>query len=168
MATLTLRPSSNVQVLNWTGSYTDVDEETADEDTSYAYYNSDEDRDSRWFLIKENGVTTEQGSGAPLFTYATNDYTWTTRPSDGQPFTVADIDDLAIGEGGQLTGGISARILFGLPASGIHGTINSIKVYRRDKKVDTGYPNVQIRLTQIYVVVDYTPLYKGARGYFIG
>ena len=168
MATLTLRPDSNVEVTNWTGSYTDVDEVTADEDTTYVYCNSDEAYDDRSFLIKENGVKTASGTGAPLLYYVTDSKAWSTRPSDGKPFTVADVDALAVGERTKTAAGIPADILFGLPASGIQGIINSVTLYRRDKKVETGDSNTQIRVTQIYVVVDYTPLYKGARGYFIG
>lgn len=161
MATLILRPTSTVASGNWTGGYADVDEVSSDEDGSYAKYSTTKENDDRQFYIRENGVYTKIGSGAPFTdVYDTDTLTLTTTPSSGVynfPFTVADIDALAAGEAGLTRMGIPAGILFGFPACGIIGTINSVKLFRRDKRVYTGYPDCDIRLTQFYVEIDYTP-----------
>jgi hypothetical protein len=136
-----------------------VDETSADDDTSYIESGTEENSGQK-ILIKENSTTT---GAAKSFTDNTNynNYTnqWTAKPSDSSAFTVTDINNLQIGV--QFTGDeepTDQTDLFNIEdwPHNSGDTINSVTVTARWKNSTGGAFAQRLRLTQIFVTVDYT------------
>ena len=136
-----------------------VDETSADDDTSYVQTNQEEASVQK-ILIKENSTTTGVGKS---FTSNTdyNNYTnqWTAKPSDSSAFTVTDINNLQIGV--QFTGDeepTDQTDLFNIEdwPHNSGDTINSITINVRYKNSGSGAAAPRMRLTQIFLTVDYT------------
>ena len=131
-----------------------------DDDNTYISSTPDEGTLAYYIVIKENSTTTnvDKTSGTST-SYANHSNKWTTKPSDSGAFTSSDIDGLQIGV--RFTGDDNPRDetdLFNLPAwpNSSGDTINSITVYARWKKVAGGGGSFSMRVTQVYVDVDYT------------
>lgn len=160
----TLRPNAAGDETNWSplgggDNYEEVDEAVADDDTSFNRSSIVFEGTGDFYIsIKENGITTDSGLKEGTLNYVDYYEQWNTRPSDSGPWTRDDIVALQIGyideeEVGQVPPP-SGRDLFNLPAPGAYAVINSVKVYVRAKRV-TALGRVALRVTQVYVEVDY-------------
>ncbi len=137
-----------------------VDDVTADEGGTlgtYIYSASSTSIPPFYIAIKENGVTS-YGSLISLSDLAWNNYvkTWTTRPSDGDKWTVEDINNLEIGV--RAVPSSSELDLFNISSTSFPdgAIINSVKVLARARaRNDLGFYTA--RLTQIYATITYTP-----------
>ena len=135
-----------------------VDETSADDDTSYIQSGTDELSDGYFIVIKENSTTTavQKGNSTSYVNYTNQ---WTAKPSDSSAFTVTDINNLQIGV--KFTGPdnpTNQTDLFNIQdwPNNSGDTINSITVTVRYKNSGSGAAVPRMRLTQIFVTVDYT------------
>jgi len=134
-----------------------VDETSADDDTSYVQSGLDEITTNN-IVIKENSTTTAVNkSFSNNYVNYTNQ--WTAKPSDSSAFTVTDINNLQIGV--KFTGEdnpTNQTDLFNIQdwPNNSGDTINSITVTARWKNAGSGAAAQRMRLTQIFVTVDYT------------
>jgi hypothetical protein len=162
MATQILRPSAAGDLTQFStvssGTHWEaVDESSADTDT-YITSALDEGTLAYYIVIKENSTTTNISKSATT-SFANYSNEWTTKPSDSSAFTVSDIDGLQIGV--RFTGDDEPRDetdLFNITnwPNSASDTINSITVYARWSKVTGPGGSAQMRVTQVYVSVDYT------------
>ena len=135
-----------------------VDETSADDDTSYIQSGTDELSDGYFIVIKENSTTTavQKGNSTSYVNYTNQ---WTAKPSDSSAFTVTDINNLQIGV--KFTGDdnpINQTDLFNIQdwPHNSGDTINSITINVRYKNSGSGAAAPRMRLTQIFLTVDYT------------
>ncbi len=162
-ATETLRPNAAgdlTQLLSQypsSGEHWDkVDEVTSDDDSTYIQGGSSGVNVALTsVVIKENGVTTTKPDihWSTTSSYVSRSFQWTTKPSNGQPWTWTDIDNLQIGVYDHYPGNLID--LFNLPAHSGSGTINSVIVYSVTKYY-WGGSAAWFRVTQVYAEVDYT------------
>lgn len=173
MAAVTLRPNANGDVVSFTGQfpasgahYDKVDEVVADEDTTYVYNTYGANLEI-CLAIKEGGVITKGDNYSAILTtsYSNQSKQWNTPPSGGV-WTPAKIDALQIGVSGYDAIGQQVYDLFKLPASGIYGAVSNIVVWGRLRWAGLGTNTY--RATQLWVVVTYTPTFRGSRGVLIG
>ena len=136
-----------------------VDETSADDDTSYVESGIDESV-TFFITIKENSTTTHSSTFVPSdSSYANYTKQYTAKPSDSSAFTVTDINNLQIGV--QFTGDeepTDQTDLFNIEdwPHNSGDTINSVTVTARWKNSTGGAFAQRLRLTQIFVTVDYT------------
>ena len=135
-----------------------VDETSADDDTSYIESGTDELTNDYHIVIKENSTITEVQKGKST-SYVNYTHEFTTKPSDSSAFTVTDINNLQIGV--NFTGPdnpTDQTDLFNIQdwPNNSGDTINSITVNVRYKNSGSGAAAPRMRLTQIFLTVDYT------------
>ncbi len=159
--TVTLRPNAAGDNTSWTAAvpavshYLNVDEASADEDSTYIYTTGEFGGAPTFRIsIKENSVVTNTVKSTTS-SYQTGSVTKTTRPSDNGAWTIDDIDNLQIG--GWVDAVPVNFDLFNLPASNIPtgSSIDSVVTYARYREVDKS-GIVRIRMTQVYAEVTYT------------
>ena len=136
-----------------------VDETSADDDTSYVESGIDE-LVTFFITIKENSTTTHSSTTISSdSSYANYTKQYTAKPSDSSAFTVTDINNLQIGV--RYTGSdepTDQTDLFNIQdwPNNSGDTINSITVNVRYKNSGSGAAIPRMRLTQIFLTVDYT------------
>ena len=136
-----------------------VDETSADDDTSYVESGIDE-MVNFFITIKENSTTTHSSTTVPSdSSYANYTKQYTAKPSDSSAFTVTDINNLQIGV--RYTGTdepTDQTDLFNIQdwPNNSGDTINSITINVRYKNSGSGAAAPRMRLTQIFLTVDYT------------
>ena len=135
-----------------------VDETSADDDTSYIESGTDELTNDYHIVIKENSTITEVQKGKST-SYVNYTHEFTTKPSDSSAFTVTDINNLQIGVNFTGTDGPTDQTdLFNIQdwPHNSGDTINSITINVRYKNSGSGAAAPRMRLTQIFLTVDYT------------
>ncbi|MBT6735016.1 hypothetical protein HOA69_01525, partial [Candidatus Woesearchaeota archaeon] len=162
--TVTLRPDSGGDLTEFPNvvpsgaHYLNVDESVADNDTTFVGSTVDvSGTPTLKVALKENSVISVSPNVDLFATYYIDSWTKTTRPSDSGQWTIADIDALQIGVNATTSLGASDVDLFNLPTSNIpaNSIVNSVKIYERSRlNVRT---TTNIRVTQVYVNVTYTP-----------
>lgn len=167
MAIETLRPNAAGDLAQFTpnagANFQCVDEAVADGDTTYVEQAAaaQEEYNYLYIRIKENGVMTQAYKGEiSSQSWVSYNHAWTTRPSDSQPWDIATLNALQIGYRSFIPG-IDYTDLHNLPATSIPvgSTINSVTVYAvvRNRQLGT---TEYLRVTQNYVIIDYTPLFQ--------
>ncbi|MBT7237841.1 hypothetical protein HN865_03210 [Candidatus Woesearchaeota archaeon] len=161
--TVTLRPNSDGDLSDFPtpaagDHYINVDEASADDDTTFVASTKDAfgTPDVR-VTIKENSIISYDTNMGITSSYGTDTYIRTTRPSDSSAWTIADIDALQIGMNVTFTLGTSETELYDLPASSIptDASINEVVTYMRARTNTRS--GINIRVTQVYAEVTYTP-----------
>lgn len=159
----TYRPTGDGSINDFYGTdhYLKVDEEVADNYTTYIqssthYYTFIN------LAIKENGVVTYTSDNKTIGywpTWNSVNETWTTRPSDGLPFTGNDINNLEFGikvPNGQVE---LFTISSSLPSV---AAVDSVTVYAVASYTDAIPGGYGTMLTQVYVVVNYSEQFSMA------
>ncbi len=156
-----LRPIANGDLNEFTGEYpsgathyTLVDEVTPNDDVDYVV--SSVGTPSAEIAVKENGVISYHPISLSV-SYGTFPYAMASRPSDGNAWTRADIEDLQVGERVDYGSGIETE-LYDFSASDIPvgAEITQVTAYIRSRIYSKlGIENA--RLTQVYVKVTYVP-----------
>jgi len=164
--TVTLRPDSAGDLTQFptaipdVAHYLNVNESSADDESGFVASTADVSGTPEiGITLKENSVIDSNPVAVYSF-YNTESRADGIKPSDSSAWTIADIDALQIGMNATLSGGVGSDTdLYNLPASNIPAgsTIKRVTTYLRSRTNPKATTN--IRVTQVYAEVIYTPAF---------